>query len=99
MVVKVLDPKPGLFQGKIAVMRVVPDLGIAEPAEAAALCHDWPETLETGAAKCWVLYEQEIAAPEALSRHGPVGLAVNGEEEPAALEVCGMRFESISTCP
>ena len=81
-IVEILDGHLRLFGRKIAVLRILGDLGIAQPPQRAVLvAHDRPEMLEAGAAERWLVHEQEIAAPEALARDRAVGLGVDGEED------------------
>src|SRR5262249_35502388 len=80
-IVEVLDAELALLERVIAVLAILDDLVVAQPAHAAAvLQHDRPEALEARTAERRIGREQEIAAPEALARNRAVGLRVDREQ-------------------
>ena len=86
-VIEGFDAELGLFERKVAVLRIFRDFVVAQaPQDAVFSEHYGPEALESRAAERGVMRKQEIATPETFACNGPIGLRVNCEEDsgPAA---------------
>src|SRR5262249_7980608 len=73
-VVEVLDSELRLIEREVGVLRILRDLGVAQPPHRAVGDHDRAKALESRAAERVVLRKQEVAAPESFARHRAVRL-------------------------
>ena len=67
-----------MVEREVAVLRVLRNLGIGQPPQAAvSLAHDRAEALEARTAERGLVHEQKIAAPETLAGDRAVGLGID----------------------
>src|SRR5262249_49832288 len=75
------DSELRLIEREVGVLRILRDLGVAQPPHRAVGDHDRAKALESRAAERVVLRKQEVAAPESFARHRAVRLSVDGQND------------------